>query len=178
MKASLAVIFGAKPATIKLRLPTLVGRSHEASVRVSASLVSRHHCELFEQNDRLMVRDLNSSNGTFLNDQRIEEPTALTTQDQLTIGEIIFEVNCGESAPATPASEVPDLDPMSATSATPGQIESAILHYSESSEGSFIGVENIDPQETDEQRLDIGDSEPRSVNSDDSALRSFLNNLE
>ena len=122
-----------------------------------------------------MVRDLTSSNGTFVNDQRIDAPTMLSTQDQLTIGKVIFRVNIGDSAVATPVAA--DHDPTQASAAA-SQIESAILRYTESSDGSFIGVEDKEPQASSAPQLDVGETEPRSVRSDDSSLRSFLDNLE
>ena len=52
-------------------------------------LVSRQHCELFEANGQLMVRDLGSLNGTFVNNQRITE-SPLPPGELLTIGTVTF----------------------------------------------------------------------------------------
>jgi predicted component of type VI protein secretion system len=52
-------------------------------------LVSRQHCELFETNGRLMVRDLGSLNGTFVNNERISE-AALPPGELLTVGAVTF----------------------------------------------------------------------------------------
>jgi pSer/pThr/pTyr-binding forkhead associated (FHA) protein len=51
--------------------------------------VSRQHCELFELNGQLMVRDLGSLNGTFVNNQRITE-SPLAPNELLTVGTVTF----------------------------------------------------------------------------------------
>ena len=52
-------------------------------------LVSRNHCELFESDGKLMVRDLGSLNGTFVNNERITE-SPLAPGELLTIGTVTF----------------------------------------------------------------------------------------
>ena len=70
MDAKLVVVGGdAKAAEIKLRLPTIIGRGRGASLALPHPLVSRQHCEIFEANGQLMVRDLGSLNGTFVNNE-------------------------------------------------------------------------------------------------------------
>ena len=88
MDAILEVVCGAKPARIRLRLPTVVGRSNDASVKVRNPLVSRQHCEIYEYEGELAVRDLNSSNGTLINGQPVDEPTILGPGDELTVGPV------------------------------------------------------------------------------------------
>ena len=62
------VVVGGKTHTseVKLSLPTVIGRGHECKLKLPQPLVSRRHCELFEQDGRLFVRDLGSMNGTYV----------------------------------------------------------------------------------------------------------------
>lgn len=92
MKAKLEVIRGATAKTINLRLPTIIGRGREAAIKLPASIVSRHHCEIYDYDGQLAVRDLGSSNGTIVNGHKIDAPTFLTSDDDLTIGPVTFRI--------------------------------------------------------------------------------------
>ncbi len=149
MNAKLIVIKGAKAATIRLRLPTIIGRSPDASVKVPSTMVSRKHCEIVRSGNQLVVRDLGSANGTFVNDERIDEPTLLFEDDLLRVGPVIMQVAPEESAqedrskktgPASP-DVIADDEPNSAAGA------SSILNYRETDDGSFVGIEDFDAGE-------------------------------
>ncbi len=88
MQARLRVIGGEERARqIELRLPAIVGRSRTTDVTLFHPLVSRRHCEIFEAEGRLMVRDLGSLNGTFVGETRLgEEPVPLDPGARLTVG--------------------------------------------------------------------------------------------
>jgi pSer/pThr/pTyr-binding forkhead associated (FHA) protein len=64
-----------------------VGRSNGAQFIVDAALVSRLHCQLTASGDHLEVKDLESTNGTFVNGKRVE--TALLRDgDTLSVGRV------------------------------------------------------------------------------------------
>jgi pSer/pThr/pTyr-binding forkhead associated (FHA) protein len=73
------------------QLPATVGRSSKADVRLTDRWVSRIHCEISEINGTLVVRDLESSNGTSVNGQYVEE-ALLLPGDRLTLGISSFHV--------------------------------------------------------------------------------------
>lgn len=61
--------------------PFLVGRHQDCALTLNSTEVSRRHAELDLVNGRLLVRDLGSTNGTFVNHQRIAQEQALLAGD-------------------------------------------------------------------------------------------------
>ena len=72
-----------------LHLPCVLGRAKSADIPLPHPLVSRNHCQLFEQDNLLFVKDLGSTNGTFVGSERIEE-CVIRHGDLLTIGTVTF----------------------------------------------------------------------------------------
>ena len=110
MEVKLVVVAGATAQAneFALRLPTVVGRSRTADLPLANPLVSRKHCEIFEADGQLMVRDLGSLNGTFIGKTRIEEPSAMPPGSLLTIGAITFRAEyAGANGVAKPATGSP-----------------------------------------------------------------------
>jgi pSer/pThr/pTyr-binding forkhead associated (FHA) protein len=90
LDVKLVVIGGAtENDEIKLELPAIVGRARDTTIPLPHPLVSRRHCELFERDGRLIVRDLGSTNGTFVGSERISE-SDLEHGQLLTIGTVTF----------------------------------------------------------------------------------------
>src|SRR5262245_19726288 len=71
-----------------------VGRATRADFIVDAALVSRLHCRLEASQDGLEVFDLKSTNGTFVNDQRVER-ARLSIGDRLRVGRVELTVERG-----------------------------------------------------------------------------------
>lgn len=111
LDVQLVVVGGdAKSAEIRLKLPTVIGRGKEANLTVPHALVSRRHTEIFEQDGRLMVRDLGSLNGTFVNNSKIDGAKVLEPNQLLTLGNItfraVYSMQGVVSAPAPECEEV------------------------------------------------------------------------
>lgn len=155
MKAKLKVIKGAKEADIELKLPTIIGRSSSASLKLRTTVVSRQHCELFEDDGELYVKDLGSSNGTFVNKVRIIQTTKLDSGDTLKVGPVTF---------------VAKYDQLTVELGGEGGDESdssSNVEYQETEDGSFVGieefvaddddsvVENVEPKTTEVSHSDI-----------------------
>ncbi len=100
MDVTLVVVGGkTHAAEVKLSLPTVIGRGPDCKVRLPQPLVSRRHCELFEAQGRLIVRDLDSMNGTYVGSQRVEE-AELPHEGLLTIGAVTFRAIYQPGEPA------------------------------------------------------------------------------
>jgi pSer/pThr/pTyr-binding forkhead associated (FHA) protein len=91
MEAILIVVGGkiTKKAVSLKKLPVVIGRSREARLTISHPMISRQHCEVFERDGLLMVRDLGSSNGTMVGGQRIRE-APLPPDGEFSIGPLTF----------------------------------------------------------------------------------------
>lgn len=89
------ILESSDPALV-LRLPAgatrTIGRTAHADFIVDAALVSRVHCRLVaDTEDQLTVEDLESTNGTLVNGQRVDR-VVLRTGDVLTIGRVEFRI--------------------------------------------------------------------------------------
>ena len=93
VEAKLVVVGGnAKARQYDLELPTVIGRSRSTDLMLRHPLVSREHCEVFESNGMLMVRDLGSLNGTFVGETRIaEQAMPVKPGDLITVGPVTFQ---------------------------------------------------------------------------------------
>jgi hypothetical protein len=82
---------------LPLRLPAVLGRSADADVQLDDPWISRIHCELFERDRELMVRDLESRHGVFVNEERVLL-ASLSAGDVLLLGVTCFRVECDAAA--------------------------------------------------------------------------------
>lgn len=90
MEAKLIVVQGkASRGEIRLKLPTSIGRRKDCGLVIVHKSVSRQHCEVYERNGKLFVRDNHSSNGTFVNERLISE-SPLLPGDRLRVGPLTF----------------------------------------------------------------------------------------
>lgn len=95
--------------------PVVVGRAPDADLQLPHASVSRRHCELAREGARFVLRDLGSTNGTLVNEQRVAE-AALADGDHVTVGEVILKFIGQASVEARYHEEVyalATLDPLS-----------------------------------------------------------------
>ncbi|MBN2296930.1 MAG: FHA domain-containing protein [Pirellulales bacterium] len=92
LQAKLTVVGGkASKRTVALQLPTSIGRSRDADLTVAHPQISRKHCELFENDGLILVRDAGSLNGTYVNSHRVKE-APLPPEATFSIGPLTFRV--------------------------------------------------------------------------------------
>jgi pSer/pThr/pTyr-binding forkhead associated (FHA) protein/uncharacterized RDD family membrane protein YckC len=83
-------IFVEVPGKAPIELPTgesVIGRSRACLVQIAETTVSRQHAIFVVEPGKVRLRDLGSSNGTFVNGQRVEGEIPLADGDRVVVGE-------------------------------------------------------------------------------------------
>lgn len=76
-----------------------IGRAAGCHITLDDTFLSQLHARVLPSEDGLVVEDLGSTNGTYLNGHRLTSPVALEPGDRLQLGGVVFEI----SASAVPA---------------------------------------------------------------------------
>jgi pSer/pThr/pTyr-binding forkhead associated (FHA) protein len=94
MQVKLRVIGGRNDGReIRISVPTfIIGRGEEAHLRPNSELVSRNHCCLKLVNGSVIISDMGSRNGTWVNGKRLESEHVARVGDTLRVGRLQFEV--------------------------------------------------------------------------------------
>ena len=85
----------------------VLGRDEGAAVSIPSTKASRRHARIVVEEQRAVLEDLASKNGTFLRGKLIEAPSPLADGDEITIGEVVmtFRTTGGKARPRPPAAE-------------------------------------------------------------------------
>lgn len=93
--------------------PTTIGRVEDNTFQIAEASVSSHHCEVLVRGNEVVIKDLNSTNGTFINGEKIAE-AVLKPGQTLRLGQVEFRLDTGtgSAAPApAPAPGSPSVTP-------------------------------------------------------------------
>jgi adenylate cyclase len=94
------------PVPLAAGHPVVLGRGSMCDAQVSHDTVSRHHAELTAEPERVVVRDLGSANGTFVNGRRVRS-TELRDGEEIRFGEIAFRLERQRPTPREPGEPLP-----------------------------------------------------------------------
>lgn len=126
---------------------TILGRRQDCQLRIPTKDISRQHCVLQMQDKALVVKDLGSSNGTFINGKRIAE-AELKAGDRLRVGPVTFVVQI-DGKPAN----------ITAEDAAPSQTEPSLAEDDEEtfdlSEADFDLDDPISALDEDDDEKDM-----------------------
>jgi TolB protein len=78
-----------------------IGRGSGSDVVIGDSQASRQHAEITRSGDDVFIRDLDSTNGTFVNGQQVTGMRQLYPGDEIRIGQTVFRYQPAAAGPAT-----------------------------------------------------------------------------
>jgi pSer/pThr/pTyr-binding forkhead associated (FHA) protein len=99
---------GSKEGSVNIAVPQgqfTIGRDEEADFQPPSDLASRRHCVLHFSGGEIVVEDLGSRNGTFVNGERVEGKQSAGHGSSLRIGRLLFELVVTSSTGELPAKD-------------------------------------------------------------------------
>lgn len=101
MKVRLVVVKG-RPEGMEIPLPMpqfLIGRDPQCNLRPSSESISKLHCGILQRKDGVFVRDLKSTNGTFVNNDRVDGEVPVKDGDLLRVGPLVLAIKIQATEP-------------------------------------------------------------------------------
>jgi pSer/pThr/pTyr-binding forkhead associated (FHA) protein len=95
MKLSLVVLTAGKSEgkAIPITLSQfLIGHDPQCHLRPASALINKRHCAVLTRGEQVFLRDFDSTNGTFLNEQPVKGEVELHDNDELKVGPLLFRV--------------------------------------------------------------------------------------
>ena len=193
MNYVLQVVRG-RSATTTLRLAegvTSLGRHDDCLIRIKSSQVSRRHCEIIDGDGELTVRDLGSSNGTFVNGKRVLGKQSLKVGDELTVGSVTLRVaTLGQPVAAAHPSTGKPGDTAVVEAASAGDEEEFEIEFDEGGSGADIEAIPLEDEVTTTAApvapkkaaappaAEKAPAKPAENKADDDAVAAFLMDLD
>ncbi|MCK9182801.1 MAG: GGDEF domain-containing protein [Fibrobacteraceae bacterium] len=73
---------------------TIIGRGLDADIRLDDDMISRKHCEIFWDGNKVTIRDLDSTNGTFIDGIALtKKPKSIDSENRLQIGKMVLKID-------------------------------------------------------------------------------------
>lgn len=94
-----------KSLDFSIRGRSILGRAKDCELSVPYKLLSREHAEFWVEDGKLHLKDLGSSNGSFVNGERIEQAT-LADGDKVAFAKLVFAVKGRAAKPAVSKAKV------------------------------------------------------------------------
>jgi hypothetical protein len=145
----------------------IIGRHRECHLRAGSSAISQHHCALLSRGSKVVVRDFDSTNGTFVNQKRVQGEQELAENDLLEIGSLAFRIHIEADAeeptpPAAPPDSEADDSTIAALLLREGENEnsSGILGLVEDSRCGSTVLRSPDASSEEREEPEVGESSP------------------
>jgi pSer/pThr/pTyr-binding forkhead associated (FHA) protein len=134
---------------------TSIGRRDDCTLRIPLMGVSRKHCELTVSERSVRVKDLGSSNGTFVNGRKVTDQP-LKAGDKLTVGAINFTVQIdgkpSDLKPPKAPAKAPLGDDLVTDLSGEDDLEITELGGSEDTSGAISALEALASEDDEKQK--------------------------
>jgi pSer/pThr/pTyr-binding forkhead associated (FHA) protein len=87
---------------------TTIGRVDDNTFPIPEASISSHHCEILLRGSEIVLRDLNSTNGTFISGQQLTGEAVIKPGQIIRLGQVEMRLEDPEHKPAAPAKKLPD----------------------------------------------------------------------
>ena len=152
----------------EVKIPTpkcMIGRGEDCHLRPNSDAISRHHCVIVTTENEVIVRDLKSRNGTFVNEEKVADEAVLLSGDLLRVGPLQFEMVIEQSVAKPKRAKVADIKEAVARTAEGSSVNSTsdlddVTSWLEEADSHEKSRRTTDP-ETRQFRLDDGPRSPR-----------------
>lgn len=108
MKLGLLVLTAGKQEgkLLEIKLPQfLIGRDPQCQLRPASPLISKRHCAILQREGKVYLRDFDSTNGTFLNEEAVKGERELKHGDVVKVGPIEFKIQLTATPTPVPATK-------------------------------------------------------------------------
>jgi pSer/pThr/pTyr-binding forkhead associated (FHA) protein len=139
MKFSLVVTSPGKMQgkALPINIPKFViGRDSRCHLRPASALISNRHCLISILGEKIYVKDLDSTNGTFVNGNKVAGDMELEDHDQLVVGPITFEARIERQPAVDQPTPLPAAKPAAAPPQEEDEAASLLLSLPEGTNGS------------------------------------------
>jgi len=144
MKVSLVVLTGGKPSgqTIPITLSQfLIGRDPQCHLRPASAIISKRHCAILVKDGKVLIRDFDSTNGTFVNDEPLKGEREVHRDDHLRVGPLTFRLNIEVRAPVNKPTPPP---PKAAETSDDDSVAAMLLALQDDVGGPTSGLKDQD----------------------------------
>ncbi len=155
MRVKLRVMQGAQ-AGREVIVPVsefLIGRGEECHLRPRSDAISRTHCVIAVTDNQVIVRDLGSKNGSYVNGQRVEGEQVVHAGDRFQIGPLQFEIVIEHVLGGAKRPAARDVKEVAARTAASSNEDLDIAHWLEDEDGTDVSRAVATP-ETRQFRID------------------------
>jgi predicted component of type VI protein secretion system len=145
MKVSLLVLTEGKASgkAIPITLSQfLIGRDPQCHLRPASAVISKRHCAILIKNGKVLVRDFDSTNGTFVNEEPVKGQREVHHDDQLRVGPLTFRISIESTAPVNKPTPPPP-KPAEAN-AEDDSVAAMLLALQDDAAGPSSGIKDAD----------------------------------
>jgi pSer/pThr/pTyr-binding forkhead associated (FHA) protein len=110
MKLSLIVMTAGKSAgkAIPITLSQfIIGRDPQCHLRPASPMISKRHCAVLVKGGKVFIRDFDSTNGTFINNDQVKGEREIKNEDVLKVGPLEFKVVLEVATPVNKPTPAP-----------------------------------------------------------------------